>query len=233
MNNYRDKIRKLLALSESPVEAEATAALLKARELMAKYKIEQSDVQCKETDKLVSIALDDVSYHSQKDSWVHTALGVIEDYFPVVVSIKSIPGKKKRYPGFSGYESDVRIAIQVIRYIYDCVYSWAKKYCRDNHITRAIEKSNIRNNYGYGFCIGWNQALKKQKEDNPEWGLVLVAPDVSSLLKLKGWYMPNANGTKINVDGKVYMQGCTDGEKYGATKRISKKAVEKSQQPHS
>ena len=45
--------------------------------------------------------------------------------------------------------------------------------------------------------------------------------------------MPNANGTKINVDGKVYMQGCTDGEKYGATKRISKKAVEKSQQPHS
>ena len=120
MNNYRDKIRKLLALSESPVEAEATAALLKARELMAKYKIEQSDVQSKETDKLVSIAWEDVSYHSQKDTWVHTALGVIEDYFPVVVSIKSIPGKKKRYPGFSGYESDVRIAIQVIRYIYDC-----------------------------------------------------------------------------------------------------------------
>ena len=28
--NYKDKIRKLLALAESPVEAEAKAALLKA-----------------------------------------------------------------------------------------------------------------------------------------------------------------------------------------------------------
>ncbi len=35
--NYKDKIRKLLALAESPVEAEAKAALLKARELMAAF----------------------------------------------------------------------------------------------------------------------------------------------------------------------------------------------------
>ena len=34
--DYKDKIRKLLALAESPSEAEAKAALLKARELMAK-----------------------------------------------------------------------------------------------------------------------------------------------------------------------------------------------------
>lgn len=93
ITNYKEKIRKLLALSESPVEAEATAALLKARELMAKYKIEQADVQCKETDKLVSITVIDVSYHSQKDVWVHTALGVIEDYFPVVAFVKTVPGK--------------------------------------------------------------------------------------------------------------------------------------------
>ena len=33
--DYKEKIRKLLALAESPVEAEARAALLKARQLMA------------------------------------------------------------------------------------------------------------------------------------------------------------------------------------------------------
>ena len=37
--NYKAKIKKLLALAESPVEAEAQAALLKAREMMAKHKL--------------------------------------------------------------------------------------------------------------------------------------------------------------------------------------------------
>ena len=37
--DIRDKIAKLLALADSPSEAEARAALLKARELMAKHKL--------------------------------------------------------------------------------------------------------------------------------------------------------------------------------------------------
>ena len=36
MADIKDKIAKLLALAESPNEAEAKAALLKARELMAR-----------------------------------------------------------------------------------------------------------------------------------------------------------------------------------------------------
>ena len=39
--NYKAKIKKLLALAESPVEAEAQAALLKSRELMAKHKLSE------------------------------------------------------------------------------------------------------------------------------------------------------------------------------------------------
>lgn len=37
--DYKDKIKKLLALAESPNENEAQAALLKARQLMAEHKI--------------------------------------------------------------------------------------------------------------------------------------------------------------------------------------------------
>ena len=37
------KIRKLLALSESPNEFEAQAALLKARQLMAEYKLTEAE----------------------------------------------------------------------------------------------------------------------------------------------------------------------------------------------
>ena len=44
MKNYEEKIKKLLALAESDNEHEAKAALLKAKELMAIYKIESFDL---------------------------------------------------------------------------------------------------------------------------------------------------------------------------------------------
>ena len=49
MANIKDKIAKLLALAESPNEAEAKAALLKARELMAKNKLTPKECQNRRT----------------------------------------------------------------------------------------------------------------------------------------------------------------------------------------
>ena len=43
MMDYKEKIRKLLALAESENENEAKAALLKARELMAEHKLSEMD----------------------------------------------------------------------------------------------------------------------------------------------------------------------------------------------
>lgn len=43
--DYKEKIRKLLALAESPNEHEARAALLKARELMAEYKLTEAEIK--------------------------------------------------------------------------------------------------------------------------------------------------------------------------------------------
>lgn len=43
--DYKEKIRKLLALAESPNEHEARAALLKARQLMAEHKLSELDFQ--------------------------------------------------------------------------------------------------------------------------------------------------------------------------------------------
>ena len=42
MENYKEKIKKLLALSESSNEHEAKAALLKAKQLMIEHKITES-----------------------------------------------------------------------------------------------------------------------------------------------------------------------------------------------
>ena len=42
--DYKEKIRRLLALAESPNEHEAKSALLKARELMAKHKLTEAEL---------------------------------------------------------------------------------------------------------------------------------------------------------------------------------------------
>ena len=43
--DYKEKIRKLLALAESPNEHEARAALLKARQLMAEHKLTETELK--------------------------------------------------------------------------------------------------------------------------------------------------------------------------------------------
>ena len=51
--DIRDKIAKLLALADSPSEAEARAALLKARELMAKHKLRPEEIKKAENVKVI------------------------------------------------------------------------------------------------------------------------------------------------------------------------------------
>lgn len=43
--DYKDKIRKLLALAKSPEPEEAKLALLKARKLMAEHKLSERDLE--------------------------------------------------------------------------------------------------------------------------------------------------------------------------------------------
>ena len=44
MSTITEKIARLLALAESPYEAEAQAALLRARRLMAEHKLRPEDI---------------------------------------------------------------------------------------------------------------------------------------------------------------------------------------------
>lgn len=62
------KIRKLLALSESPNEFEAQAALLKARQLMAEYKLTEAELH--EGNKKVKTIKTSISCTKQTNFWI-------------------------------------------------------------------------------------------------------------------------------------------------------------------
>lgn len=62
------KIRKLLALSESPNEFEAQAALLKARQLMAEYKLTEAELH--EGNKKIKTIKTSISCTKQTNFWI-------------------------------------------------------------------------------------------------------------------------------------------------------------------
>lgn len=66
--DYKDKIRKLLALAESLSEHEAKAALLKARQLMAEHKLRPEDIEPAKNKKLINREID-VTCTKQKGAW--------------------------------------------------------------------------------------------------------------------------------------------------------------------
>ena len=73
------KIRKLLALSESPNEFEAQAALLKARKLMAEYKLTEAELH--EGNKKVKTIKTSISCTKRTNFWIFTLSTVIGENY--------------------------------------------------------------------------------------------------------------------------------------------------------
>lgn len=73
--NYREKIKKLLALSESSNEHEAKSALLKAKKLMAEHKIAEVDLEDIGKKKVVRITTE-FDCSKRREAWM-ISLGAI------------------------------------------------------------------------------------------------------------------------------------------------------------
>ena len=78
MADIREKIQKLLALSKSPNKHEAYAALVKARELIAKNKLDERDFEEKEAKKVIkTMELTGISYSMRRNPWMNDLKEVI------------------------------------------------------------------------------------------------------------------------------------------------------------
>lgn len=66
--DYKDKIRKLLALAKSPEPEEAKFALLKARKLMAEHKLSERDLEERNT-TVIKRAIGE-TFSKKANSWM-------------------------------------------------------------------------------------------------------------------------------------------------------------------
>ena len=74
--DYKEKIRKLLALAESPNEHEARAALLKARQLMAEHKLTEAELKDVEKQQVKDVRTD-ITCSKRRDPWIVSLSAII------------------------------------------------------------------------------------------------------------------------------------------------------------
>lgn len=184
--DYKDKIRKLLALAESDNENEARAALLKAKELMAEHKLteaELKEVKSKKVKKIVT----ETTCSKRREPWIVNLSNVIGENYCCQAYRTKVYDKQTSSIGFVGLEDDIEICIAIFNYAVDCVraehkrmkkkYSPAKGYASDE--ARNWVKNEL-NGYGFGFATGVRKAFEEQKREKEQsengWALVMVMP---------------------------------------------------------
>ena len=178
--DYKEKIRKLLALAESNNEHEAKAALLKARELMAEYKIEEYEVVDAKSRKVKRVYTE-YFWTKRGEFWI----GALADIIAVNYCCRSasqIPykGAQKRQIFFIGLEDDVDLCAKIFEYAVDSARKFGNLYLKDKYNGYKLtsqDKNRVKKSYAVGFTKGVREAFEKQKaETETGWGLVMVIP---------------------------------------------------------
>lgn len=227
MADYRDKIRKLLALAESPNENEAKKALLKAKQLMAEHKIAEVDL---EEIKIKKVKRIDTGYEYTKrgEFWMSTMAHVIAENYCCRSASSVYHGKQKRTIIFVGLEDDVDLCAMIFKYAVDSARALAKEHAKELSKKYAFgftakEKSMAVNSYILGFSNGVQEAFKEQKEaqtaDESTWGLVMVTP--KEVNDFCSDFRKDRYVSRHSVNSDSMSHGFAEGKKFNPERRIS------------
>lgn len=210
MADIREKIKKLLALAESPNENEARDALLKARELMAKNKLSEQDLGVEEVG-LNHIICEDVKWTTDSGNvWVTDLCKVIAENYACTTAWNHYKGKRTYTLKVTGIGEDAEICAEAIKYAYKYTMNAIKVLQRKR---RESDPKAVANSYAKGFILGLELMFEEQKDDHPEWALMVVTPqevqDYTQTLSER-----NVRSKKTDFDLLAYMRGQNDGSTF-------------------
>ena len=225
MTDIKDKIAKLLALAgNNSSENEAQAALLRARKLMAEYKLRPEECQKTETAKVVQ-SLSGISVTARKYSWAANLSAVIAEHYCCIAYRCHVKGKQMQDIGFVGLEDDFEVCVRIFRYAFDCVKQTSDEIFAENasYYPADIRRKNAEA-YGYAFCNGLQEAFDAQKEEHQEWGLVMMVPQAVKDTEI-GKTKPKPYGSARRAfDGsslEARVRGHEDGRKFDPATRLA------------
>ena len=226
VTDIKGKIRNLLALAESPNENEAKAALLKARELMAKHKLTEAELGEAAKQEVVRKTTD-ITFSKRRNPWINRLLWVIGDNYCCKAFRSHRKRKQTQIAGFIGLENDVEICVEVFKYAVNCIeYGILGVKEKNAGYSTAYIKRQC-DSYGYGYVRGILTAFEQQNTENKqEWGLVLVIPqEVKDAAQDLGRVMFKAQAEQ-NIDPRTYKEGYADGTKFDPSGRTGKNKID-------
>ena len=209
------KIKKLLALSQSPNENEAKSALMMAQRLMVQHKISQREVDAS-TDKVINIETRQTDFTFTRAQWKGQLAKVIADNLCCYAYVSTY---RTNRIVFLGKDDDVSICEIVLKYAIDWIESECKRlkktYKELYGTTRGVTES-----YAMGFVSGLEDQYEEQKASNQEWGLVLQK-EQAVIDAFENKEMGTLNYREKSYISNVVEQGKEDGYKFSITDKIS------------
>lgn len=215
MATIKDKIKKLLSLASSSNENEAKAALLKAKELMAKNKLTEEDFEESGNYELKRFVCDNISWTTDSGKiWMVKLCDILCNNYCCSASWNVAKGSRTYKLVIVGLGEDAEICKEVVEYAVGFVENTIK--CLHRKYRREDPKS-ISNSYADGFILGLELAFEDQREEHPEWGLVVVKPKEVS--KYENNLRSKSVKTKeTGFSPLAYLKGQTDGKNFSAQK---------------
>lgn len=223
--DYKDKIKKLLALAESPNEHEAKAALLKARQLMAEHKIAEGELKDVKKQEVKEVWTD-ITCSKRRNPWVVHLSAIIGENYCCKGCRRHRPGEQTQYMGFIGLEDDVEICVAVFGYAVDCILAEIGRIKKENQCYYSSYVKKFCDSYGYGFVMGVAEAFEEQQEANKEsWGLVLVMPQ--EVLEASKHFANQEFHSRAEkaISSDAYSKGYRQGKEFDPTKRLAGEEV--------
>jgi hypothetical protein len=220
-------IRKLLALGKSPNVNEAASAIEKARILMQKYNLLDSDINQtnQTTEDIVEITVDIL--RSSRDQSLKFAFYLGKAFNVRPIQIKRNVGVEKvvltDHIKFIGKVADVEFSKHLFIYVMSNVDRYGKDYVKDI----KKDKAKIKYDFSLGFISAvCNKLIEIQQENDAKLtptetdqiNALVVCTNALINQYMKEKYedkLHDANDVKVNVNQNAYADGYAKGEQQG------------------
>lgn len=217
MENVKEKIRKLLALSASSNEHEARAALLKAKELMIKNKLSEADFEDTKDHKMVHLVSQKVAWTTDSgNTWMVDLSSTIAENYMCSAAWNHRKGSRTYTLVITGLDDDAELCKTVIEYAVEFVTGTARSLAR----RKRSDIKSVTKSYASGFIAGLKLAFEVQQEEHPEWALVVVKPDEVKRYE-DGLGHRAVKTKKSDFDPLAYMKGEVDGKNFRSNKVLT------------
>lgn len=225
-----DKIRKLLAMTNSPYPEEAASALAMAKELMLKYNIEMKDVEGQAED-IIEI---DFEMARSMDASIKIAFWIQQAFLCKALNIKTKVGKDiKNSIRFIGSKSSVAVATFVFSYIVYLLETTSSQYFLDlpEEIKIKSKKKKVIEGFQYGFALAIEtklKAIETQRIAAMEPSAIaeenaLIVVNNALVNRYVDEQYPNRNEGRdktIKTNARHEQEGFNEGSKYGIFKGV-------------